>query len=196
VPSTTTLQGLPYPVGSTDAPDGPAQILALAQAVEKKAVMVFASSAARTSAFSAAGVTATEGMLCWLQDVNRYEYYTGAAWFPLVEDSWTALTLPTGYTSNAGFNAPGYRRVGANRVIFRGNCNVAASNGAGTKFTMPSGYRPANNTYLPVGMSNGSTVDLSMVFTVAAATGIMSTPTASPAATTAFIFEGLSYSLD
>lgn len=82
--ATTALQALPYPVGS-DTPAGHTQILALATAVEKKAVMVFASSAARTSALSAASVTATEGMLCWLQDTNTYEYYTGSAWRPITE---------------------------------------------------------------------------------------------------------------
>ncbi|HVQ96141.1 MAG TPA: hypothetical protein VMU51_34290 [Mycobacteriales bacterium] len=80
--ATTALQGLPYPVGS-DTPAGNTQILTLANAIEKKAVMVFASAAARTSALSAASVAPTEGMLCWLEDVNRYEYYTGSAWVRL-----------------------------------------------------------------------------------------------------------------
>jgi hypothetical protein len=84
MPSTTTLQGLPYPL-SSDSPAGNTQILVLANAVEQRVVMAFASSSARTTAFTNAGVTALEGMLCWLEDVNRYDYYTGSTWRPLTE---------------------------------------------------------------------------------------------------------------
>jgi hypothetical protein len=44
-----------------------------------QSVMVFADSATRAAALTAP----VEGMLTWLQDVNRYEYYTGAAWASL-----------------------------------------------------------------------------------------------------------------
>jgi hypothetical protein len=43
-------------------------------------VMTFASSTARTSAIA----TPAEGMLTWLEDVNKYQYYTGSAWADLV----------------------------------------------------------------------------------------------------------------
>ena len=43
-------------------------------------VMVFASSAARTSAFTAAGVTITEGMVTYLLDVNAFQVYNGTVW--------------------------------------------------------------------------------------------------------------------
>jgi hypothetical protein len=77
--ATTALQAFPYPAGS-DSPAGMTQILALATAVEKTVVMVFASAAARTSAFSAAGVSPTEGMLSWLSDSNWFEFYDGSNW--------------------------------------------------------------------------------------------------------------------
>lgn len=81
--STTALQGLPYPVGSTDAPDGPAQIQALAIAVEKKLAMIFATASARTAAFTAASLSPTEGMRSWLQDKNRFEFFSaGSLWVP------------------------------------------------------------------------------------------------------------------
>ena len=45
-----------------------------------QAVMTFASSTARTSAIA----TPAEGMLTWLEDVNKYQYYNGSAWADLV----------------------------------------------------------------------------------------------------------------
>jgi Ca2+-binding RTX toxin-like protein len=43
-------------------------------------VMTFASSTARASAIT----TPNEGMLTWLEDVNKYQYYTGSAWADLL----------------------------------------------------------------------------------------------------------------
>jgi hypothetical protein len=45
-----------------------------------QSVMTFASSTARTSAIA----SPTEGMLTWLEDSNKYQYYTGSAWADLV----------------------------------------------------------------------------------------------------------------
>lgn len=45
-----------------------------------QSVMTFASSTARTSAIA----TPTEGMLTWLEDSNKFSYYTGSAWENLV----------------------------------------------------------------------------------------------------------------
>jgi hypothetical protein len=43
-----------------------------------QSVMVFSNSAARTAAIT----SPLEGMLTWLEDVNRYESYNGSAWVP------------------------------------------------------------------------------------------------------------------
>lgn len=80
--ATEPLQAAPYPVG-TDAPDGPAQILSLASWARRQVVQVYSSATARTAAFTAAGISATEGMLSWLQDVDRYERHNGTRWVPL-----------------------------------------------------------------------------------------------------------------
>jgi hypothetical protein len=66
----------------------------------QQTVMVFASSAARTSALS--GVLA-EGMVSYLQDTNSLEVYDGSAWIGATGDI-TALTAGTGITitSNTG----------------------------------------------------------------------------------------------
>jgi hypothetical protein len=50
------------------------------QYLMQQSVMVFASSAARASAFSSAAVTITEGMVSYLLDTNVTQYYDGAAW--------------------------------------------------------------------------------------------------------------------
>lgn len=44
-----------------------------------QSVMTFASATARTSAIA----TPTEGMLTWLEDSNKFSYYTGSAWVDL-----------------------------------------------------------------------------------------------------------------
>lgn len=45
-----------------------------------QSVMTFASATARTSAIA----TPTEGMLTWLEDSNKFSYYSGSAWTDLV----------------------------------------------------------------------------------------------------------------
>lgn len=48
-----------------------------------RGVFVFASAAARTSAFSTAGITLEEGWTSYLLDTNQVEIYDGAAWVGL-----------------------------------------------------------------------------------------------------------------
>jgi len=45
-----------------------------------QSVMTFASATARTSAIA----SPTEGMLTWLEDSNKFSYYSGSAWTDLV----------------------------------------------------------------------------------------------------------------
>lgn len=49
----------------------------------QQSVMVFVSAAARTTAFSSAGVTASEGMLSYLTDSNQLQLHDGSAWVSL-----------------------------------------------------------------------------------------------------------------
>jgi hypothetical protein len=194
--ATEPLQAAPYPVG-TDAPDGPTQIQNLAVWAARRINMIFASAAARTSAFSAAGVSAAEGMQSYRTDDDVWEEWTGSAWVPLVEGGpWTSLSLPSGYTAvGAPYGVPQYRKV-RNRVLFRGAVNVATSNAAGTKFTLPAGFRPASLTQACYAMmSNGTAVSGHLRYDVGTS-GNMVTLTASPAATTFVSFEQMSFSLD
>lgn len=48
--------------------------------LQDQTVMVFASEAVRSTAI----VVPTEGMLSWLEDDDKYQYYTGAAWADLI----------------------------------------------------------------------------------------------------------------
>jgi hypothetical protein len=98
------LQGLPVPALS-DAPNGPAQIGALAAAVEKLAVMRFASASARASV-----VTSPErGMTTFLADTGAEEVYYGSTtgWRPAWNRAWGQIgyvevtTGQTGITSQA-----------------------------------------------------------------------------------------------
>lgn len=48
--------------------------------LQDQTVMVFASDSVRSTAI----VVPTEGMLSWLEDGNKYQYYSGAAWEDLI----------------------------------------------------------------------------------------------------------------
>lgn len=74
----TPIQGFPYPALS-DAANGPVAFQNLAQAIEKRVVMVFADAAARTAAVTAP----TAGMLSFLTSTGAFEWYTGTAWVAL-----------------------------------------------------------------------------------------------------------------
>jgi hypothetical protein len=58
----------------------------------RQSVMVFSNAAARTAAIT----SPTEGMLTWLEDVNRYEFYNGSAW---TQPFGTNLVKTTDFTS-------------------------------------------------------------------------------------------------
>lgn len=70
----TPNQALPYQTGADQL--GPEGLEAAVRAIEGQLVMQFASAADRASRLP----IATEGMLCWLQDVNRFEGHDGTAW--------------------------------------------------------------------------------------------------------------------
>ncbi|MFD7157942.1 hypothetical protein ACFV9C_25295 [Kribbella sp. NPDC059898] len=74
----TPMQGFPYPALS-DAANGPVAFQNLAQAVEKRVVMVYADAASRTAAVPAP----TAGMLSFLTTTGVFEWYTGTAWVAL-----------------------------------------------------------------------------------------------------------------
>jgi hypothetical protein len=78
MPTPSPLQGFPVPADADD-PNIPADTMALAQAIEKRVVMVFDNASARDTTV---GGTAQEGMFAFLKDTNALTYYDGAAWQP------------------------------------------------------------------------------------------------------------------
>jgi len=87
----------------------------------QQTVMVFASSAARTSALS--GVLA-EGMVSYLQDTNTLEVYDGAAWVGATGDI-TALTAGTGISiSSATGPVPTVTNSMATEITAKGDLIV------------------------------------------------------------------------
>lgn len=71
--------------------------------LQDQTVMVFASDSVRSTAV----IVPTEGMLSWLEDENKYEYYDGSAWVDLAI---TGGTAGQAYVSN-GTAAPGFGDV-------------------------------------------------------------------------------------
>lgn len=69
-----------------------------------QSVIQFASTTARDAALA----PAAEGQLVWLQDVNKYTYYTGSAWADLISTTlssptFTGASLEAAYTTATGF---------------------------------------------------------------------------------------------
>lgn len=98
MPTPTTDQGLILPL-ATDADNVPLSMTAYngPNSVESRLVKRYLSVADRT----ARNPAPTEGELSYLLDINRYEYYTGAAWLPLVTGAFVGET--TRIVSSAGF---------------------------------------------------------------------------------------------
>lgn len=104
--TTTTIAGLPVPE-ETDTPDVPRDILALAQAIEKRLVVVYASTADR----GVKNTSPQEGMVAYLSDSNRIEIYIDGAWtaYPPTQP---AITSGTAVPSNSsGANGDVFLKV-------------------------------------------------------------------------------------
>lgn len=94
--ATTANQALPYPT-STDDPNVPQDLQALAEAVEKKLVMVFTGTSDRSTRLPAP----TAGMVSVRTDVDIVEVYDGAAWQQVYPPKVPAVTNGTVVPSNS-----------------------------------------------------------------------------------------------
>lgn len=103
----------------------------LNQYLMQQTVMVFASSAARTSAFSTAGVTITEGMVSYLLDTNLTEYYDGSAWVSYLTTATANISISGTFTagSNATMSTSGFYVVG-NTTLNRANATAFTTGGS------------------------------------------------------------------
>jgi len=95
MPTTTPVQGLPI-MQLSDVTNVPLHVQTLAQALEKQLVMVFATSAARTTAIP----SPVGGMQSYQQDTKRMEFYTGVNWEPLPGGDLAAVTSATTASSS------------------------------------------------------------------------------------------------
>lgn len=131
-----------------------------------------------------------------IDDVVRVVLVPGAG--PLVlgtiiHDNWNVLTLPTGYTVLAGYGVPSYRRDPTGRVWLSGIANVAGTTAAGTKFTIPLGWRPPFATVLPVPWGTATAFGGTQRYEISTA-GVISTAAASAGpSTTLHFFDGMSW---
>jgi len=123
-------------------------------------VMVFASSAARTSAFSTAGVTITEGMVTYLLDTNLTQYYDGSTWVSYLTTATTDIAISGTFTagSNATMSTSGFYVVG----------NTTLNRATATAFTTSGSLRlqQDGSTQVTIGSSNTTygTIAISSVF--------------------------------
>jgi hypothetical protein len=93
----TPAQAFPLPTDSMD-PDVPGDVKALALAIEKRVMGVYATAAERDTFTTSAG--AVEGMFAYMRDTNTVAYYSGSAWvaFP---PAVPAITNSTSVPSNS-----------------------------------------------------------------------------------------------
>lgn len=135
-------------LGLTDAPDLPKGLTQLAAGLTPRSIMRFASSSARGAALVGTAVP-VEGMVSWLQDVNRLEVYDGTAWVAMSTGSsaWTTISLASGFTQNGNSNGNLQYRLlnisGEDSLQFRGAINRTSYPGS-----PPSSY-VINSSALP-----------------------------------------------
>ncbi|MFJ8588048.1 hypothetical protein ACIRD2_25865 [Streptomyces sp. NPDC093595] len=118
----TPLSNLPYPQPS-DPADLPAHLQSLAQSVDGRLVMRFATAAERDTRITAP----VAGMVAWIASPGRLMYYTGSAWAPVgpvpvfrvnldggstTSTTWAeTLTDAVGDPMNAAFTVPASGQV-------------------------------------------------------------------------------------
>lgn len=100
MPGTTPAQGWRIPIPADD-PDVVDDITQLAKLIEKRVMGVYATTAARDTATTTAGVE--EGMFAFTKDSNQVWYYDGSAWvaFPPAQPAITSGTSVPADSSGA-----------------------------------------------------------------------------------------------
>lgn len=112
----------------TDAPDASKLARDIVNAIAQRSVMRFASASARAATLIGASAPA-EGMLTWLQDVNRLDLYDGSGWVAVSvgASAWTNISLASGFTNDGNSNGNLQYRLlnisGEESVQFRGGVN-------------------------------------------------------------------------
>jgi hypothetical protein len=132
----------------TDPPSIPDAIRALADGVIPRGVLRFASASAR-GATLAGDQAPVEGMLTWLQDINRLDLWDGASWTAVSvgQSTWKTITPESPWTQNGNSNGSLQYRIlnisGEESLQFRGAL------GRSSYPSSPSSSYVVNNTALP-----------------------------------------------
>ncbi|UPZ27610.1 hypothetical protein MUK60_07160 [Streptomyces sp. LRE541] len=132
----------------TDAPDIPTAIRALAAGVIPRGVLRFASATTRGATLVNAAAP-VDGMLSYLQDIDRLDARIGGAWVAVSTGtaSWTTISLASPFTQNGNSNGTLQYRLlnisGEESLQFRGAV------GRSSWPTTPVGSYTINSAALP-----------------------------------------------
>lgn len=152
MPNQTSGFNLPYPT-LQEPPNGPAQMQALAEAVD---------TALGATSFKAGLSTARpahrEGLAYYETDTDKIMVSDGTAWQtvwqknpPSTDSGWIGFTYQNSWGTASG--SPGYRKL--NGVVY-----LRSRIGGGTlgqkAATLPVGYRPAHDAYFIVVQANNT----------------------------------------
>jgi hypothetical protein len=142
--------------------------------LQDQTVMVFASNAVRSTAV----VVPTEGMLSWLEDGNKYQYYSGSAWVDLItpiSGGTAGQAYISGGTANPSFGdvkaefiSNTVQNKSANYTIQASDTNTILNFTSAATVTVPD-LLPSIGNYIQIiaNQSSGTVV-------IAAGTGITS----------------------
>ncbi|MFE0470461.1 hypothetical protein ACFW2V_02445 [Streptomyces sp. NPDC058947] len=132
----------------TDAPNAEKLAADIANAIAQRSILRFASASTR-GATLVGDSAPVEGMLTWLQDVNRLDLWDGSAWVAVSvgRSSWTTITPESPWTQNGNSNGTFQYRLlnisGEESLQFRGALARASYPSS------PSSSYVVNNTALP-----------------------------------------------
>jgi hypothetical protein len=142
--------------------------------LQDQTVMVFASNAVRSTAV----VVPTEGMLSWIEDGNKYQYYSGSAWVDLItpiSGGTAGQAYISGGTANPSFGdvkaefiSNTVQNKSANYTIQASDTNTILNFTSAATVTVPD-LLPSIGNYIQIiaNQSSGTVV-------IAAGTGITS----------------------
>jgi hypothetical protein len=131
-----------------DAPDAKKLASDIANAIAQRSVLRFASASTR-GATLVGDAAPVEGMLTWLQDVNRLDLYDGTTWVAVSvgQSTWKTITPESPWTQNGNNNGTWQYRIlnisGEESLQFRGALGRASYP------TSPTSSYVVNNTALP-----------------------------------------------
>lgn len=112
----------------TDAPNAEKLAKDIVNAVAQRSVLRFPSATARAATLTGSSAP-VEGMLSWLQDINRLDLYDGSSWVAVSvgASSWTTIALASNFTHNGNSNGTCQYRLlnisGEESLQFRGAVN-------------------------------------------------------------------------